>query len=459
MAARSIVLLALYVCYAAALPPLRPSATQHALMQRQLTQFMHFSLCTFSGCQWDQQPLDSPRMFNPSALNASQWVEVAKLWGAQEICLTVKHVDGFTLWPSKATPYTVAASPYKGGQGDVVQEFVDACRAGGIEPCFYFIPGFSIYNFNMSDSDYLATHITMLTELLTNYGPISRLWFDNYALDGSVYQPPGHMRSFDCASNILGPSCPSWLAINELVRELSPTTAIAPGPDGCLVNPEQEGGTYPLFHTQSQPSGYWCALDAQARDYFVVPESDFTVLWPGDNWFWAAADPVISLPDLWSQYTLKAAQGADLILNIPPDTTGQIPAPIVGLMRNFSRVYHATYDSPVGYLSPPVRAPCSALSVTIALDPARAFDQVEYREDLSLGQVILGYTLELHHAGGAWELVAGTHGKTVGRRLVDWGLGTRTGYDAARFNCTAASDDRTPAALLHFAAYLGAPLS
>jgi len=234
----------------------KPSIRQQKLLDRQFTQFMHFSLCTFSGCQWDQQPLDHASLFNPTNLNASQWVEVANMWGAKEICLTVKHVDGFTLWPSAATPYSVKASPWKQGQGDVVREFVDACRAGGIEPCFYFIPGFSIYDFNLTDAEYLDIHSKMLTELLTQYGPISRLWFDNYALDGSRYQPPGHMRSFDCANNLIGPSCPSWVAINELVQQISPDTAIVPGPDGCLVNAESEGGTYPLYHTQSHPSGY-----------------------------------------------------------------------------------------------------------------------------------------------------------------------------------------------------------
>ena len=407
-------------------------------------------------------PLDSSRIFNPSRLNASQWVEVAKLWGAQEICLTVKHVDGFTLWPSKATPYSVASSPWREGKGDVVREFVDACRVGGIEPCFYFIPGFSIFNFNMTDQEYLKVHMDMLTELLTQYGPISRLWFDNYALDGARYQPPGHMHSFDCTNNIIGPSCPSWLAINKLVEQLSPNTVVVPGPDGCLVNAESEGGTYPLYYTQQQPSGYWCSLVANASKYFVAPESDFTVLWPGNNWFWAEKDPIMSVADLWSQYSLKAGQGASLILNIPPDNTGLVPENIVGLLRSFSQVWHDTYDFPIGALRTPARAPCSNLSVTISLDPSRSFDQFVLREDLSQGQIIAAYSIELHQVNTSvttWQKLSVMHGASVGRRLVDWGLGKLSGYDAARFNCTWAFSSDTDAVLLEFAAYLGASRS
>ena len=96
-----------------------------------------------------------------------------------------RHVDGFTLWPSNSTNYTVAASPWRGGRGDVVADFVASARRYGISPCFYIILGFNIFanKTGVPAAAYLQQQKVALTELLTRYGPIDRLWWDNYALD------------------------------------------------------------------------------------------------------------------------------------------------------------------------------------------------------------------------------------------------------------------------------------
>jgi hypothetical protein len=105
-----------------------------------------------------------------------------------------------------------------------------------------------------------AHQVTALEELLTRYGPIDRLWWDNYALDGSRYQPVTH-EGFVCPGDVFNAStCPAWQVLIDTVRRVSPGTAIIPGPDGCLVDAESYGGTYPVFHATALPDGaYWCA--------------------------------------------------------------------------------------------------------------------------------------------------------------------------------------------------------
>ena len=81
----------------------------------------------------------------------------------------------------------------------------------------------------------------MLAELLTNYGPIARLWWDDYGLGRA---PPG------------GPPAPgdrggfpeAFTDFTKLVRSLQSQTVILPGPDGCLVGRELGFGTYPVFN-------------------------------------------------------------------------------------------------------------------------------------------------------------------------------------------------------------------
>ena len=128
-----------------------------------LTMFQHFGPCTFMAtgegcspnskhctCQWViQNPLwhhggsraypqsvAPASSFNPVDLDTNNWMEAALQLGASQVCLTVRHVDGFALWPTRANNYSVAASPWRAGKEDVVKDFVASARQFGISPCF-----------------------------------------------------------------------------------------------------------------------------------------------------------------------------------------------------------------------------------------------------------------------------------------------------------------------------------
>ena len=122
------------------------------------TPHAHCRYHTPNGCQWDiQAPLGAPSgppypnsvapatSFNPEELDTDQWMEAAGELGASQVCLTVRHVDGFSLWPTAANNYSVASSPWRGGKGDVVKDFVTSARKYNISPCFYIILGFNVY--------------------------------------------------------------------------------------------------------------------------------------------------------------------------------------------------------------------------------------------------------------------------------------------------------------------------
>jgi hypothetical protein len=254
-------------------PP--PTASEAMALRHSFSMFMHYSLCTYTpACDgtWDIPPGD-PNDFTPTGLDTDQWMETALLSGATQVCLTVRHVDGFALWPTASNNYSVAASPWRNGTGDVVGEFVASARKYGISPCFYIILGFNVWaNYTgVPGPEYLSQQVTALTELLTHYGHIDRLWWDNYALNGAVEQPVSH-EGFVCPNNVYDPvACPAWKTLIDLTRSLSPNTTILPGPDGCLVNGEVDGGTYPLYHATSAPmGGYGCSADVDSPNRHVV---------------------------------------------------------------------------------------------------------------------------------------------------------------------------------------------
>ena len=109
-----------------------PSQKLITYQQMELIGFIHFTVNTFTDKEWGYGD-ESPGIFNPTALDVEQWAQTAQAAGMKQLILTAKHHDGFCLWPSQYTEHSVKNSPYKGGKGDVVSEFVTACKKYGLK--------------------------------------------------------------------------------------------------------------------------------------------------------------------------------------------------------------------------------------------------------------------------------------------------------------------------------------
>ena len=186
-----------------------PSAAQLQWQRDELALFLHFGVNTFTDREWGDGKED-PAIFNPTRLDARQWARTARATGFRAMILTAKHHDGFCLWPTATTRHSVVSSPWREGKGDLVREFVSACRAENLRAGLYLSP-WDRNNPVYGDSPrYNDLYCDQLTELLTRYGNIAEVWFDGANGEG----PNGKRQEYD------------WPRVWALVRKLQPNAVM-----------------------------------------------------------------------------------------------------------------------------------------------------------------------------------------------------------------------------------------
>lgn len=394
--------------------PALPTRGQLQLMEMGLAQFMHFSVNPWSKTvQHDcvGGPCIPASVFNPTNLSTDQWVEAAVAMGAGEICLTAHHEGGFSLWDTAYSNYSVMHSPY--GK-DIVKEFVRSCQKYGVRPCYYMGPNSNGYfmSQNYTADRFVDSQLGMLRELLTNYGSdyVGRLWWDHYpgSCNTGLEQCP--QGSFPAA----------WPKFVDLVREVSPSTVICPGPD-CDGHMGESGlGKYPSWFPcrPDDDSGETCTVHGANASFRGFHPYE-TCVSLHDGWFargdgTAAADNSYwSAQEIWDHYMSSVGIGWVNTLNAPPGTTGLLDPSLVGSMRTFGSALRALLK-PVTSAATTVAGGTVQLTcapgktaentVELSLENPSSINAVMTREDLTLGQAITSYEIDvLTHQG--WQTI------------------------------------------------------
>ena len=305
-----------------------PSPRQLDWHRMELIGFLHFGVNTFTGKQWGEGD-ESPEVFAPSAFDADQIAGALRAAGMKQLIFTAKHHDGFCLWPSKLTDYSVKRSPWKKGEGDVVRELADACRRQGLKLGLYLSP----WDRNHKDygrPEYLTYFRDQLRELLTGYGPLGEVWFDGANGGTGYYGGVRERRSVDRRTYY------DWPTTWKLVRELQPDACLFSdgGPDVRWVGNERGVAGDPSWATLNADEfgpGYGPPDKHRKRlmegdrpgTHWLPAECDVSIR-PG--WFHDAAqdDKVKSATELVDLYYQCVGRGAVLLLNVPPDRRGLI---------------------------------------------------------------------------------------------------------------------------------------
>ena len=314
-----------------------PSKRQLAWHELEFYAFIHFGINTFYDREWGNGQED-PAKFNPTELDTDQWVQAIKSAGMKAILLTCKHHDGFCLWPSAYTEFSIKNSPYKNGQGDIVRELAESCRKHDMKFGVYLSPwdqNSPVYGDSKKYDDYF---INQLTELLTNYGPIFSVWFDGACGEG----PNGKKQVYN------------WERYYACIRELQPDAVInISGPDirwcgneagHCresewnVVPKRLTDPAYTAEHSQQEDNEAFrerpvTFLDQDLGSLEVLKDEKDFIWYPSEvdtsirqGWFYHKHedDKVRSLETLLEIYYNAVGGNASLLLNIPVDDRGLV---------------------------------------------------------------------------------------------------------------------------------------
>ena len=147
-----------------------PEKRQIAFQKLGYYNFIHFGLNTFTKKEWGSGRV-SPKVFALNDIDTDKWAEQLKNTGSKGVILTAKHHDGFCLFPSKYTDYTIAATEYRNGNGDLVKQLADSCKKYGLKFGIYLSP-WDRHEETYGTEEYNDFFCNQLTELCTNYGEI-----------------------------------------------------------------------------------------------------------------------------------------------------------------------------------------------------------------------------------------------------------------------------------------------
>ncbi len=397
-----------------------PSPSQLAWQRDELALFVHFGVNTFTDREWGDGTED-PSIFDPARLDARQWARVARETGFKAMILTAKHHDGFCLWPTATTRHSVAASPWRDGAGDVVREFVDACREEGLRPGLYCSPWDRNAPAYGDSPRYNDLYAAQLEELLTRYGQIHEVWFDGANGEG----PNGRRQEYD------------WPRFWGLVRRLQPEAVIFSdaGPDVRWIGNE----------TGSAGATNWSTVDPDVVPFPGATGDDVLSMlrhgdpeggvWrPGETdvsirpgWFYHASEDgdVRTVENLVELYFTSVGRNSKLLLNVPPTPEGLLHDTDVTRLRRLHERLRALFGTDLAREREVRRRRIAERLAVQELDLGRTVDAglLELREDITRGQSIRRYAVaataadpETEETGGWRPIAAGT---TIGYRKLD----------------------------------------
>ncbi|HHX54381.1 MAG TPA: alpha-L-fucosidase [Clostridiales bacterium] len=333
-----------------------------------------------------------PSSINPSRLDPEQWVICAKEAGAKYAILVAKHCTGFALWPTAENEFSCKYMPWKDGKGDVVGEFIAACKKHRLAPGLYYSTGCNgFYGINDGERQdykskkyqaYVGVVERQLTELWSNYGELFEIWFDG----GTIPEELG------------GPAIPA------LLKKYQPQAVCFQGPEEWENNTRWVGN-----EDGDVPFDCWAAAGPGGNSFDGTEKNEKTGVGNpngifyrpaetdmpnrknsafGGGWGWQPGEAHLAFtPEyLLDRYIKSVGRNTNLLLGMAISKEGDFEDE--EQFRQFGRLLKQTFGKPL-YLceNPELR------DGKIDIPAVAGGKYLVLREDISEGQRIRGYSL------------------------------------------------------------------
>jgi len=383
--------------YPAMAEPGKPTPEQLAWHEMEVEMMLCLDPCTWQGREYDDHSMPLSAI-NPVQLDTDQWCEVAQSFGAKQIVFIAKHTGGFCWWPTTTTEYCVRNILWKDGKGDVLGELAASCRRYGLKLGIYIYPGDDQWTAGIgsggktSDPSKQEAYNQVLrrqwTEVLSQYGEISELWFDG--------------------------SC--VIELGDIIRQYAPKAMVFQGPYATLRWPGNEAGVAPepawqTVRREVAQSGVAVGSQSDPDGEAWLPmEVDTPLL--DHKWFWApGTDRMIKpLEKLMDIYFTSVGRGGVLLLNATPDTSGRIPGSHVRRYAEFGEAIQRVYANKKGEVSG------SGPELVLPFDAPTPVTHVVIKEDIRKGHAVRRYTVD-GLVNGRWQILA--KGMPIGYKRIE----------------------------------------
>ena len=411
-----------------------PSKAQLDYHKEELAAFIHYGMNTYTNSEWGHGNED-PKNFNPTNLDTDQWIRTLKETGFKRTIMVVKHHDGFVIYPSKYTNHTVAASPWKDGKGDLLEEISKSATKYDMNMGVYLSP----WDVNSpkykvaTQKEYNEYYLNQLKEILGNpkygnKGKFIEVWMDGARGSGAQKVTYTFDEWFKYIKEAEG-DIAIFSAEPTSIRWIGNERGIAGDPVWHKVKKANITVVKNEYLNHGDPDG----------DMYSVGEADVSIR---SGWFYHDNQQPKSLKELMDIYFKSVGRGTPLLLNIPPNKEGKFADADVARLKEFKATLDQMYATDFAkgatvtasstrqnhlykesHLTDGKDDTSWALSndattgsFTVDLGQKRRFDVVELKEDIAKGQRISGFKIEVE-INGRW--VPYGEGSTVGyRRLI-----------------------------------------
>ncbi len=321
--------------YILPIPSTSPSEAQQVQIARKYGMFIHFGINTFHDEEWTDgsKPAES---YNPTTIDADQWIETAKDAGMKYVILVTKHHEGFCLWDSKYTEYDVASS---GNKTNVVEAVAKACKKYGVGLGLYYSLWDRKVNADVenirSDKRYNKYMINQLNELINivkEHTNIVEFWFDGGWAKENYRWP--------------------ILEIYQVIKKQEPNCQIGinwsiglpDNSDAHLVLPDKQKEGFPIRYFPSDfRLGDPCLPIDNDPKIFTYNGESYYMPWEStvcisERWFYNTKDVNYkTIEELETIYRQATKNDNIFILNCPPNREGKIRRGDIELLKHLKR--------------------------------------------------------------------------------------------------------------------------